>query len=515
MKQGKKVAYVLLAAVLVSVFAWTPMKTEAGTSEMVLDASTLGKSEWGNPEDDVTISEGRIVFSKESTEYTRYISKTKMEADERFDHVVSLSAAVTFTELPVGKSFIFGFGLASIEVLQGEAGNIEVAFTNDGGMKVGVTAYDEAGTAQTIAQPKSCGISLNKAATVNVVIRTDRKITVSVNSKEICTGTLPTTGEGRVGFLQTGECGAEIAELKVTHYKYDTPENTNIHEDFEKGAIDVSKLTARAIDMYNIWPRGQMIEEYDGSQVFMYKQVGLSYLGTLYQYSNFEMTFDVPYMNIETEYDVETGKRSSYGMEKFMISIGGEQADWDVEGYSSAIETLVYSQGAIYSQNNPEDLRGTVTKDPWAEKGRPFSVKVSVVDSVVTAGIKWLEEKEFQTVLTYQLKNGTPLGYLHIWTSGNGNWAIDNLKIINLDEGGNVLETEHKSGKWDRPADSVYEPMERIYKDADDVENANGMPFNAWYLVIPATAVIGGIAVAVTALVTKKKTKKEATQDEK
>lgn len=514
MKQGKRVAYVLLVAVLVSVFAWLPMKTEAGTSEMVLDASTLGESEWSNPEDDVTISENRIVFSKDSTEYTRYISKAKAEADERFANVVSLSATVTFTKMPAGKSFVFGFGLSSIEVLQGEAENIEVIFTNNGGIKAGVTVYDEEGTPQTVAKPKACGISLNKAAKVNVTISTDSKITVSVNGKTVCTGTLPVNGEGRVGFLQTGKCGVEIADLEVRRYKYDTPENTNIDEDFEKGTFDASKLTSRAIDMFNIWPRGQMIEDYNGSKVFMYKQVGMSYLGTLYQYSNFEMTFDVPYMDIVSEYDPELGAQSKFGHKSFMISIGGENADWDVDGYSSAIETLVYSQGAIYSRNNPETLRGELKKDPWAENGRPFSVKVSVVDSVVTAGIKWLEEKEFQTVLTYRLKNGTPQGYLHIWTSDVGNWAIDNLKITNLDDNANVIETEYKSGKWDRPEDAVYEPMKRVYNDEDDATQANGKLLNGWYLMIPVVAVIGGVAVAITAIVTKKKVKKEATKHE-
>lgn len=512
MKQGKRVAYILLMAVLVSVFAWSPMKTEAGTSELVLDTSTLGESEWSNPEGDVTFSENRLVFPKESTEYTRYISKAKVEADERFANVVSLSATVTFTKMPAGKSFSFGFGLSSIEVLQGEAENIEVIFVNNGGIKVGVTAYDEAGTAQTVAQPKACGISLNKAAKVNVVIGTDSKITVSVNGTTVCTGTLPMTGEGRVGFLQAGECGAEIADLEIRHYKYDTPENTNIDEDFEKGEFDASKLTSRAIDMYNIWPRGQMIEDYNGSKVFMYKQVGLSYLGTIHQYSNFEMTFDVPYIDVVSEYDPATGTQSRFGQNNFMISIGGEQADWDVDGYSSAIETLVYGAGSVYSKNNPEEIFGELTKDPWAENGRPFSVKVSVVDSVVTAGIKWMEEKEFQTVLTYKLKNGTPQGYLHIWTSAVGNWAIDNLKITNLDENAKLIETEYQSSKWDRPEDAVYEPMKRVYKESDDAAKAGVL--NAWYFMIPAVAVIGGIAVAVTAIVTKKKAKKEATKNE-
>lgn len=526
MKQHKRFAQLLLAAVLLSVFILPPLQTEAGRSEITLDAEMLTDSNWSDPEGDIEVTDEKtLIFSKDSSEYTRYITRSTVKADKRFDTMVELSASMKFTQMPSGKSFILGFGLGSIEAVQGEAKNVEVTFTNNGGIKVGITAYDENGTAHTVVKQKASGISLNKAVTVKVEVRTDKRIIVSVNNTVVCSGTLPVSGEGRFGFLQTGNCGAEIANLVIKQYAYDTPENTNVSEDFEQGAIDLSKLAARTIDMFSVFPRGQWVDKYNDNYVMMFKNTQRAYIGTVYKYSNFELTFDVPYMNIETEW--EDGVRTKIGQQNFYISFGGEQAEWKTEGWKTAVETVVYNAKQVYSFNNKKEINAELTKDPWAENGRPFSIKVAVVDSVVTVGIKWLEEKSFDTVLTYQLKSGTPTGHIHIWVPGEGNCAVDNIKITNLDEDAKIIETEFKSGKMVIPEDYAYEPMERIYADSvqetdteqdteqtviQTIQDMLSQKPNLWYLLIPAATVLGAIAITTTALIVRKK-KKEVTQD--
>ena len=498
MRRGKRIASVLLTAVLMTVSALTPMEIKAGNSEILLDGETLATSDWNNPEGDVVVEEEKLIFPEESTDYTRFIAKSPAKIEELSSTLVTLSATVEFNKLPQGKSFILAFGMSSIESTVGEAGNIEVAFTNNGGIKVGITVYNEDGTAQVIAAPKSSGVSLNKAANIKAEITTDKKIQVTVNNSTVCSGTLPVSGEGRFGFLQTGGCVAVISNVALVHYEYSRPENTNISEDFEDGAMDISKLTAKMLWPALGAPMGQYITEYNGSQVLMYVNTGCAYIGTMYQYSNFEMTFDVPYVGVMKEYN-EDGSLKKVGFDKLLVTLGGEKADWDSSKWELSAETVVLENGTVYSNSNKETCSATLTKNPFAE-GKPFSMQVKMVDSIMTIGMKWLEEDTFQTVLQYRLKGGTPTGHLHIWAPQAANFAIDNLKITNLDEGAKIIETKYVSGKIEVPEGKAPEKLERVYVDKKQEESS-------WYLLIPVTAGAGASALVITALLTRRKKK--------
>lgn len=507
MRRGKRIASVLLTATLMTVSALTPMETKAGNTEILLDGESLVTSDWNNPEGDVVVEEGKLVFPDESTDYTRFIAKNPVKKEERATALVTLAASITFNKLPQGKSFILAFGMSSIEAVAGDAGNIEVAFTNDGGIKAGITVYNDEGNAEVIVAPKSCSISLNREVKVNVKITTDSKIEVSVNNSVVSSGTLPVSGEGRVGFLQTGECSAVVSNIELIHYEYDRPENTNIVEDFETGGIDVSKLTAKMLWAAVNSEKGQVVEDYNGNQVLMHRNTGAAYIGTLYRYSNFEMTFDVPTLNVTKEYK-EDGSLTTAGFDKLVLTLGGERADWDSVNWDLAAETIVLERGTVYSNSNKETISATMTKNPF-EEGKPFSVKVSMIDSIVTVGMKWLEEETFQTVLQYKLKGGTPTGHIHIWAPSAANFALDNLKITNLDDDANVIETEYQSGKIQVPEGNAPEPLERVYKEAEETEGLS------WYLLIPVTAGAGAIALLITALATRgKKKESEATKNE-
>lgn len=502
----------MLLALLLFMFTLTPMQAKAGVSETLLDHSTLEGGDWYNAERDVVAEEGKLIFPESSTEYTRFITKTPAKLNEDFDSLVEMSATVKFNQLPKNKSFVFAFGLSNIESVLGEANNVEVTFTNNGGIKLGIIAYDENGTKKTVCSPKSCGLSMKKDAKVSVNIKTDKTITVSVNGNKFYSDKLPVTGEGRVGFLQTGSCNVEISNLEVVHFDYARPENPNVFEDFEKGAMDVSKLSAYVIDMHTIFPRGQVVEEYKGNQVLMFRNLVTAYIGTLYKYSNFEITFDVPYIHSQTEYN-EDGSVKKPGQTSFLIDFGSEQADWKEYGWTSAAEAVVFSQNAIYSYNKPQELRGEITTDYFSQPDRGFSVKLSAVDGVVTAGMKWMDESEYQTILTYKLTRGMPEGYVHIWATDCGQFAIDNLKVENLDENPNLIETEFQSGKWEEAKDAGYIPAERVYQQVkDDKEGRLG------YFLIPMIAAgVGIVAVVATGIVVtcKKNKKGRMTTDEK
>ena len=512
MRRGKKIFHVLLIAVLLCISMLQPIHVEAGLSETVIDSSMLDGTNWSNPDEDVVIKEGKILFTKNGTEYSRYISRAVAKMDEKNEKLVTVSSAVTFQSIPNGKAFIIALGLSSIEATSGEAGNIEVAFSNNGGIKVGVTVYDENGNAVSVVSPKVCNIAMKHVADVTVEISTDSKIKVLVNGSNVCSGTLPVSGEGRVGFMQTGICEVEIANVKMTQYGYERPENVNVDTDFEEGALDISALNAKVLELEASFPRGQYIEQYNGSNVFVFKNVYYSYLGTNYQYSNFEISFDVPYVNTETVYN-EDGSLKEAGQTSIAVAFGGEQSKWQiVDGWMKAGETIFFHKDSVYSYNNREEWNAVLTEKYFTTKDRGFSVKLKVVDGLVEAGIKWMDENDFHTVLTYKMKSALPTGYIHIWAPEAGQCAIDNLKITNLDDTPNIIETEFKSGKWEYPEDTVYEPTQATYLEVDAEKNVLQL---SWYYLIPAAALVSVIAVVITMVATRKrKGKEEATADE-
>lgn len=507
----RKCKGILLAAILLSVSLLCPMSAEAGVSKEVRDKKTLDEANWSNPEADVYAKDGKLIFSEGSTEYSRFITKTAAKKSTLFETMVEVSTNMKITKMPSGKSFIIAFGLSGIEAMHGEANNVEVSFVQNGGIKLGITAYDEGGKAITVVSPRASGISLNQEASIAIVLKVDGQISVSINGNEVCKAQIPVSGEGRVGFMQTGNVAVELSEVNVASYKYDTPENPNVEEDFEKGALDISKLTASIFDFRGFFPRGQVVEEYNGSHVLMFRNTLQAYLGTLYQYSNFEMSFDVPYYQANDIYN-EDGKLILPGSSSFAVAFGGEQADWTTDGWKSAKEAVVFGKASVYSYNNKEEIvKEYDTHKYLTDKTGGFSVKLSAVDGVVTVGMKWMEEEQYQTMLSYTLKNGTPLGHIHIWATSTGQMAIDNLKITNLDTNAQLIETEYKSGKWEIPEDYVYQEEERVYLNPkDDKESFSG------YIFIPITLGIGIIAVATTILITKRKSaKKEGQVNEK
>ena len=71
MKQHKRLAHLFLAAVLLSVFILPPLRTEAGRSEITLDAAMLNDSNWSDPKGDVQVTDDKtLIFAKDSSKYT-------------------------------------------------------------------------------------------------------------------------------------------------------------------------------------------------------------------------------------------------------------------------------------------------------------------------------------------------------------------------------------------------------------------------------------------------------------
>ena len=500
MKRKSRVKIVILQAMILIMFALNSSNVKAGINAPMLESDTLeDTSKWNNVEGDVEIENGKLIFSEDSSEYTRFISLEEAIHNEVSSKLVSIEGNIKFTKLPQNKNFSIALGLPEIESVSGEAGNVEILFTYKNGLNISVVAYTEDGVATTVCEPKFLGIPLSTAAYVKAEIISG-EITVSINGNTVCTGSLPVTGEGKVGFMQSGECAAEISDIKVSFYNYDRPENSNIEEDFEKGGLNIATLILKLISGSDYYPQGNSIEEYNGNHVLFFENSGVSYLGTRYMYSNFEISFDVPYLQTANEYN-EYGVVTREKTESFAICIGTEKMDWSTPGYENAAEAIVFKGEEVYSLKNKNINKAVNTL--WNTQ-KAFSVKMSVIDGTVCVQIKGLNETEYKSVLKYQLDKGTPMGYIQFWIPSFANMAIDNLVINNLDNEPNSIDIAFKNGAYE-PKDTEYKPFERIYLD-ESGETQQGQ-MNAWYWLIPVTVFVGVLALIVTGILSKRRKK--------
>ncbi len=520
MKKSKILPKLALFLIVVVATCGVPsLSALAGTSEIIIDSETLleeiNESKWNNPDGKVQADNGVAVFPVDSTSETRLITRTAARLSSQLEQLACVEAQVDFKKLPQGEAFILAFGLATVEALHGQAGNVELSFTNNNGLAFGVTVYDENGEPLEILKTKKIG-SLSKTM-LSAVITTEGHLIVKMNGRQVCDEVLPVSGEGRIGFLQSGGCHVRVSEMKVISYRYETPENCDVFEDFEKGEFNKNLLTSKMpLSQKLYYPQRIAVEEYKGNQVLMFYNSGPGYIGTTHPYSNFEISFDVPYLQREDEVD-EEGNIVRCKSELIGVSFGGETADYKTYGYTTATDMVLFRQNNMVSFLNSGNPAYPEKYKFFDKDAGPFSIKVTMVDSLVTVYMKWIEETEYTKVNSYYMNGETPTGYVHIWSNGRGNFAIDNLRIKNLDKQPQLIEVEYASSHIAKPADYDYQPMKSVYASLVDEEVDNTFP---WHLLVIFTAsvcaVTFGVVIAIQYVGAKKrKIRKENSNEEK
>lgn len=499
----------MLACVL-AVAGISVLPAQAGASNIVIDnqsfAEKLDTSLWNDVDGDVLIENGNLVFTKDSTQGTALITKATAKISKYISELVSAEATMNLSGIPQGETFALALGLSDIEAELEDDGNIEIRFTNNGGLKCSVVLIDD--TEETVlAQPS--GVS--STAKVSANITADSVLKVTVNGKQICNTKLSVSGEGKVGFLQSGSCKVTVSDVRIVTHEYDRPENCNVQEDFERGDINLNVLTGKMINSSSGYDHSRMIiKEINGNNAWCFDYSGHAYFGTMYQYSNFELTFDVVYLQRAAVRN-EEGDLVIPQNGNFAISYGDEAADYGsgVYGYLTSTDMLVFGTGSsIDSLNTKESVK---VKDVWeafydADCNRNFTVRLSMIDSVATVYMKWQDETNFTEVMKYQISERTPTGYIHIWTTSNpANFAIDNLSIINKDEDPNLVEPEYASSILEVPEDFKYEPLTYNYQDTTEATQTGNV---SAYLLIPVVVGICAVSFGVALLLTKKSKKK-------
>lgn len=480
-------AMAIAIAIAVAAGGFSTTDVMAGSSDVIVDSNSFAKeldtSKWNSPNADVIVKNGKIIFGADSNGNTRLIAKRAAKVCVQFETLVDVACTLDINKIPNGQKFIMAFGLTSTESYYGEAGNLELVFENKNGLVASIRYYDESGKETSLVKAQSIGVGLDQSFEIKVNVTKDMKLKVVVNKKSLYNGKSPVDLEGRVGFLQTGSCQAEISSINILSHEYDTPENVNIVEDFESGSMNINTLTSKMLNSCLHYPAGVAVEKYDDGHVLMWRNANLAYFGTLYKYSNFEVTFDVPYM-LHSNITREDGTVKIPAHLKFVVAFGDEAKDYDDYGYTTSAEGIAFGSGDISSLKEnfePVYFNGNDFYDKDLNEG--YSVKVTMVDTIVTVEIKALDATEYTELISYKIGNATPQGYIHIWSTGQANFALDNFCVRNLDQDAKTVEVDYQEKVLENIKDWVYEPTEAQYLQTEAEDESLISPLLLVYAV--------------------------------
>lgn len=484
------------------------LNVEAGVIKknngLVVDGQ-LNSTDWFDTEDSTYVEDDKLVIPEDSTGDTRIISKTLATEDTAYKNMLVMSGNIQFTSLPEQEKFVVAIGLDSVDAYSQEPGNIEIEFTNNGALHVGVVSYNKNGEAKVLKSSQKVGGKVGSTVSFSVTATTDKKLSVLINSKTICNVSDLEGLEGRVGFLQTGNCGVKVSQCHADFTQYDRPENTNITEDFETEVCNDNLFTSNFITNVRL-PAYMAVTELDGNQVLMFKNTKLCYFGTKYQYSNFELTFDVPYY-LRTSVKDENNKTIAAPTQEFLVSFGDDAQDFTGFGYATSTEAIRITKNTAHSLNHsPEKFRVRYDElgyvNPEINDG--FSVLVRMVDGHLTVGMKTLKGSKFDVIAEADYEDFRT-GYIKIWSVNDANFAIDNFKITNLDEDAKLTNVEFKGARIVQE-DFDYQPAEIVFRtNTDDVQKEDVSNYMIIGMTVLGCALIVGCSFLIAACFKKKK----------
>ncbi|MFA6808817.1 MAG: hypothetical protein WCR27_07475, partial [Eubacteriales bacterium] len=268
---------------------------------------------------------------------------------------------------------------------------------------------------------------------------------------------------------------------------YSRPENTNINCTFDNNEYNSNEWIMRSRPYMNNYLNGMYVN--DGKLVFN-NVAGDTSFSTLYKYSDFEFEMDITDIRREPVidsdgniiYPVSSWIGFMFGSPLNNENFGNQVGRYPLIGFEAPIDQKTWEREKLDNgKNAPTRMfilgggldNGNIplpsTFDFWEPKfeGTDVKVKIKVVDNLLNI---YLSYEGVPETLVYSNTMKTSFeGYVYIYGMGNsyyvpeislgascGNFAVDNIKITNLDKDGNIIESEYVSNKGEEPIDYPY-----------------------------------------------------------
>lgn len=446
-------------------------KADAGVSDLTVGSSqelsgqsALPGSTWYTDKSDqsgTTVENGVIVFNATASD-SRFNLRRKIQNIKEcgVDTAVTFDASLLLTSLPDNVKFVIALGMPKV------ASKLEDAEAYIFLEKLGATVCFGVmkGKKEVLESSAVRGYREGTYFNVSFSISVDGVMNGKVGETEFSLEDIPT--EGFLGFGQMtkgdGRVSVNIKNLNVSAYTNDTPENSDLFEDFNMNCFNMN--TFNSVSKASGTKTSRLTVE-NGALVF--DNTGPAFLATAHKYSNVDIGFDLVDVVGEMEYDEEgnvTRVRSgSFGLTFGMIlnSKIDTNAQLSVEfipTYGEKTKTSLAIKSyreVLQSVQLPEKYNIFGNKDV-------YSVRVSVCDGVVTVLLKNSSENGFTEMVNINV-GFTPLGYFEIAALGAleasfqkglaaeqlsvGSFTIDNLSIANKDYGKMSVVVDYRSNR--------------------------------------------------------------------
>ncbi len=532
MKKMKKKYLFLAAALSLGIAACGAARltegiiADAGSITVdVLDNSFLKQAvftaaDW-KEDGDIVLEGGKAVFTALSQEEATLLYRTEVALNEDNDSFV-LETKIGVNEIDSNRRFGIAFGFDRIRYTVGDE-NTTFAYVTKGanGNVFGLCHYND--DCEKTELMESYALS-GQEWTVKIVAKKN-SVQIFVDGVSVFDGEIGGYAGGYFGISATAEIGATtkayVSDMKVTNDYYDLPETPNIYDTFEDESLNTAIW-----NLYNDAPYLAGVAETGGRLRFI--DSNGSTVTTKYRYSNFEMSFDVPWVKRTVEY-LPDGNMKSPATSWFGVFCG-----IDLDDYSgvSTVDKLISNNESYFLSFSSDVSNGvpsgntTVLFGPDSSRvryplpeshnlwnldneGRNFNVKFTCVDGVYNLDVKWEDETEWYHVFTknYTMKSG----YISFTGYGNGgntsvykaNFDLDNIKITNRDYNGKVIDVGVSSNNIPNPGDFGYadskDPNDLLTDGTDFDEGGSedgcGSVLTGAESILLAGA-IGGIAMA-------------------
>ena len=473
----------------------------AGASRsLVVSASSIGENKISSGDffiNGVTAKNGKAIFSPDKTE-SSLVAKAYIANLKDYGVPVLFSATITLN----AKSFADGgefsaiFGLGSFAAAKGAANTFAITVSEGSGcVKIGAAEYRKEGAATDIYSAREFpSIKLGSDFTVGAEVTTDNNLTFKVNGRTYKEYKLGVDASGFAAFLSSGANEVYLSDTEIYGYRYETPETVDYVETFDDG-YNANMFYSHS-DASPLAPTNLSVA--DGKLWF--NNTAGAFFSTRYNYSNFELTFDISDLRAEATYEGETLTGLISGW--FGIAFGLDSPDvnldhvikngtWlNFEGIPMDVDHSTYYDGARYvvydkafdgrSWSSKAEVpmhngyNGTSfslwDKDFISE--RTVSVKFAMNDGLIEVYYRFEGEKEWGEPYFAFDMGSLKTGYVAIIANGettiskNGikynsaaQFKIDNFSVKNTDFEGVkkvIPAPDYKPNRIDKASDYDY-----------------------------------------------------------
>ena len=492
-KFSRMAAFILLLAVIAVCFQSNNLSAHAGVSQKTIATDASFKEEidgrtWevlGN----VNHEYGAIVFDECGTASSQIASSVRANNLGEMGVEDCVYGKVTLKISSLEGEFYVAFGMDQAFLNMRSGSCSAISFSDKDG-EVAVNIINVEGNSDTLVKAISNRFAYGENLKLDFTVKANGKLFLSINGITLANYDNAETfdADGYFGFAQSATSNLKITSANVYSGAYDAPENAEVNETFDNGEFDASRLFANNQEAAAGYYKPEGISCKDG--VLKFENItSYGFVSTVYEFSNFEMSLDVPHLQREFVYG-ENGEVIMPASEFIGFAIGAEQKNNSHIAITESV--FLYFRNIKYVDGKPTKLtyvlldRFKVVEDRILSGGDDFwnidnaydfygrektlKFKISMIDGVFKCAFKWGGENDdkYREIVNHDF-GYTPYGYIQIHGQGSGaadivknsgltcsNFHIDNLVIKNKDSVPNVIDPEYVSNLIEKSEDYDY-----------------------------------------------------------